>query len=54
MNNTGFRTFLLIGLLFLGYGLTSCTTKTASPETHPESGYEGGFGGDGGHIHQNK
>ncbi|WP_392536696.1 hypothetical protein [Legionella sp. 227] len=52
MNTIGFRTFLLIGLLFLGYGLTSCTTPKVSSEAQP--GYDGGFGGDGGHVHQNE
>ncbi|HDO8005351.1 hypothetical protein SDA20_07190 [Legionella pneumophila serogroup 1] len=52
MNNTGFKTiFFLIGVLLLGCSLMSCT-KTTATETHPESGYEGGFGGDGGHRHQ--
>ncbi|HHX7304834.1 hypothetical protein OQJ14_17305 [Fluoribacter dumoffii] len=52
MNTNGFKMIVLIGLL--GFGLSACTPKTTPAQTHPESGYEGGFGGEGGHVHQNK
>lgn len=53
MNKKGFKTiFVFVGLLILGCGLMSCN-KTNTTETHPEGAYEGGFGGDGGHTHQN-
>lgn len=46
--------FLIISLIGFNVGLISCTNtaKTAS-ETHTEVVYEGGFGGDGGHVHRN-
>ena len=47
-----FRIVVLMGLL--GFGLSACTSKTIPAPTHPEIGYEGGFGGDGGHNHQPK
>ncbi|HAT4482023.1 TPA: hypothetical protein I9282_002872 [Legionella pneumophila] len=52
MNTNGFKMMVLIGLL--GFGLSACTPKTTPAQTHPESGYEGGFGGDGEHNHQPK
>lgn len=52
--NMGFKKILvLIGAFLLGCSLMSCT-KTISTSAHPEEGYEGGFGGDGGHMHQGK
>ncbi|HAU1639506.1 TPA: hypothetical protein JBJ29_14365 [Legionella pneumophila] len=54
MNTRGLKIFFLIGMLCLGYGLTACTKTTTSKEVHPESGYEGGFGGDGEHRHPNQ
>lgn len=50
MNTIGFKMIVLIGLL--GLGLSACTPKTTPAPTHPERGYEGGFGGEGGHNHQ--
>lgn len=47
------KIWLIIGVFLLGFSLVSCA-KTTSTKTHPEEGYEGGFGGDGGHMHQNK
>ncbi|KTD32238.1 hypothetical protein Lnau_3149 [Legionella nautarum] len=52
MNTNGFKIIVLIGLL--GFGLSACTNKTKPAQTHPEIGYEGGFGGEGGHNHQPK
>jgi len=47
------KLFLIISMLSLSLGLTSCvTTPTTSTDTHPENVYEGGFGGDGGHVHR--
>ncbi|HBD9275159.1 TPA: hypothetical protein KLD64_001209 [Legionella pneumophila] len=47
------KIWVFIGVFLLGCNLISCATKT-STKTHPEEGYEGGFGGDGRHMHQNK
>lgn len=52
MKTIGFKMIVLIGLL--SFGLSACTPKTTPTQTHPESGYNGGFGGDGGHNHQPK
>lgn len=52
MNTIGFKMIVLIGLL--SFGLSACAPKTTSTQTHPESGYDGGFGGNGGHDHQPK
>ncbi|HHY0177236.1 TPA: hypothetical protein ACVUIO_002860 [Legionella pneumophila] len=52
MNTNGFKMIVLIGLL--GFCLSACKSKIPPVQTHPESGYEGGFGGEGGQVHQNK
>ncbi|MGM9451990.1 hypothetical protein ACTAZI_01520 [Legionella bozemanae] len=52
MSTIGIKMIVMIGLLSVG--LSACTPKTKPVQTHPEIGYEGGFGGDGGHNHQNK
>lgn len=50
--NRGFKKIsVLIGVFLLGCSLMSCAKITPAP-AHPEEGYEGGFGGDGGHMHQ--
>ncbi|WP_419419442.1 hypothetical protein ACNVED_13130 [Legionella sp. D16C41] len=44
--------FFLMSLLFLSLNLMACN-QTAKQEPKSEL-YTGDFGGDGGHIHQNK
>lgn len=50
----GFKKIIvLIGVFLLGCSLMSCAKN--NPDTaHPEEGYQGGFGGDGGHLHEPK
>lgn len=54
MNKTRIKVSFFMGVIFLGLCLASCTTNNVPTQAHPESGYEGGFGGDGEHKHQNK
>lgn len=52
--NMGFKKIIvLIGAFLLGCSLMSCAKNTPAP-AHPEEKYQGGFGGDGGHIHEPK
>ena len=47
------RLLFLISICCLGLGLMSCASiQSTTTENHPEHGYDGGFGGDGGHNHQ--
>ncbi|HHZ4597763.1 TPA: hypothetical protein ACWCZX_002633 [Legionella pneumophila] len=54
MNTIGLKMIVLLSVF--GFVLSACTTQTPSAptQTHPESGYEDGFGGNGGHNHQPK
>jgi hypothetical protein len=53
--NSGFKKMVvLIGVFLLGCSLMSCAKNTPAPAAHPEEGYQGGFGGDGGHVHEPK
>ncbi|STX81648.1 Uncharacterised protein [Legionella busanensis] len=51
MNNIKFCILCFIGIFVLG--LTACTTQPSPTSAEPSNTY-GDFGGDGGHIHQNK
>ncbi|CCD08915.1 conserved exported protein of unknown function [Legionella pneumophila subsp. pneumophila] len=49
----GLRLFLAVSIGFWGMGLVSCaSTQATTEESHPESQYAGGFGGNGEHIHE--
>lgn len=55
MNSGLKKMVVLIGVFLLGCSLMSCAKNTPAPApAHPEEGYQGGFGGDGGHVHEPK